>query len=592
MLYPRESETREVKDLSGIWEFKIDKNERGFKEKWFCFPLKDTIKMPVPSSYNEITQDPEIRDHIGWVWYETNFFIPQRWNENRIFIRFGSVTHKAIVWLNGKECAKHIGGFLPFESEITNIVKLGEDNRLTVAVNNILDWSILPSGEIKEFKDEYHPKGYKVQEIYFDFFNYAGIHRPVKVIALPKTFIQDIKIITEVKNNKGIISYEIEINGNDKVEVEIELYDKDSKKVLNYKGGTKGRLELVNPNLWEPLSPYLYKFWVKLIDNNKNIVDIYRLPIGIRTVKVTKTQFLINGKPFYFKGFGKHEDSDIRGKGLDNVINIKDFNILKWIGANSFRTSHYPYSEEIMNLADEEGIVIIDEVPAVGMNLWNPKEKVFTNKRVNEKTLEHHLQCIRELIKRDKNHPSVVMWSVANEAATYEKNSVKYFKKIVDEVRKLDKTRPVTIVNSTLPDKCRVSKFFDVICVNRYWGWYSDPGKLDLIEYQMSLELDKWFKRFKKPILVTEFGADTIAGFHKYPPVMFSEEFQVEFLNCYFKAIDKKNFVIGEHIWCFADFATKQAITRVIGNRKGIFTRQREPKQAAFFIKKRWCEIK
>ena len=120
---------------------------------------------------------------------------------------------------------------------------------------------------------------------------------------------------------------------------------------------------------------------------DKKLIDCYKLPIGIRTIKVTDKQFLINGKPFYFKGFGKHEDSEIRGKGYDEVIVIKDFNLLKWIGANSFRTSHYPYAEEILYLADREGIVIIDEVPAVGLNMWNKKEKIFTKRRAGKNYL-------------------------------------------------------------------------------------------------------------------------------------------------------------------------------------------------------------
>jgi beta-glucuronidase len=299
-------------------------------------------------------------------------------------------------------------------------------------------------------------------------------------------------------------------------------------------------------------------------------------------------QFLINGKPFYFKGFGMHEDHETIGKGHDDALAAKDFALLEWIGANSFRTSHYPYAEEIMNMADRLGIVVIDEVPAVGMNMFNRNEKIFCPERVHEKTLEYHLETINELIARDKNHPSVVMWSVANEPASYEDGARSYFKKIAEYTRKLDRTRPITLVNCSGPDECKVAQLFDIVCVNRYFGWYSDPGRLDLIEFQLERDLGKWFARFGKPVFLTEYGADTIAGFHADPPIMFSEEFQVEFLKRYNNVLDNLDFVIGEHIWNFADFKTKQGITRVGGNKKGVFTRDRQPKMAAHMLKERW----
>ncbi|MBC7319550.1 beta galactosidase jelly roll domain-containing protein, partial [bacterium] len=143
MLYVTETETRELKDLSGIWRFKVDENNEGLERKWFKEPLKDTILMPVPSSYNDITQDPQIRDHIGMVWYETEFFIPKSWQNRRIFVRVGSASHTAIVFINGDKITEHKGGFLPFEGEITNSVRFGEKNRITIMVDNTLTWDIL-----------------------------------------------------------------------------------------------------------------------------------------------------------------------------------------------------------------------------------------------------------------------------------------------------------------------------------------------------------------------------------------------------------------------------------------------------------------
>lgn len=585
MLYPIETESREVKDLSGLWRFKADKNNEGYSEKWYEGKLEDSIIMPVPASYNDVTVDASIRDHMGDVWYERTFFVPSAWADRRVVIRVGSATHHACMWVNSQEAASHKGGFLPFEADISGIVNYGAENRLTICVSNILDWSCLPSGEIKTF-DEYYPENYKIQDTYFDFFNYSGIHRPVKLYTTPETYIDGITVTTDIVGADGIINYKIVLQGGE-MPVKLMLFDEGGR-VVAEGAGKEGSLVVPDAKLWQPGRAYLYTLKINTVNSGGGIGDSYDLPVGIRTVKLEGKRFLINGEPFYFKGFGKHEDSDIRGKGLDEALNVRDFNLLKWIGANSFRTSHYPYSEEIMRLADREGIVVIDEVPAVGMCFWSETNTVFRKDRVNDETLEHHLKMIDEMIKRDKNHPCVVMWSVANEAATNEEAAVPYFTSVVEETRRQDPSRPITIVQTMWPSVDKVSQLVDVICINKYFGWYADHGHMDLIVMQMDRELAGWYEKYEKPVILAEFGADTIAGFHQLPPVSFSEEFQCDFLGRYFESLDKFDFVIGEHIWAFADFATKQGLTRVIGNRKGLFTRQRQPKAAAFAVKERW----
>lgn len=588
MLYPRESETREVKDLSGLWNFKVDRLDEGFAKQWYAGPLKDTIIMPVPASYNDIVQDTSVRDHIGYVWYERKFIIPAVWKGKRVFLRVGSASHHATVWVNGVEAATHKGGFLPFEADISDLIEYGTENRVTVAVNNILDWTTLPPGEILEYNDTLHPQGYRVQDYFHDFFNYSGIHRPVRLYTTPVNHIKDITVNPGIDGRDGTLDYTV-MPENDTGKVRVRLIDEDGAEV-SLSEGKQGRLTVRDARLWEPGNAYLYTFVAEILDEDGVLQDVYRLPVGIRTVHVAGKEFLINGKPFYFKGFGKHEDVDTRGKGLDEVMNVKDFNLFKWIGANSFRTSHYPYSEEIMNLADRLGIVVIDECSAVGFNFFDEQKKVFTAGRVSEGTLAHHLQVLRELIRRDRNHPCVVMWSAANEAATYEEEAVPYFKAVVDEIRKLDSSRPVTIVESTAPEKSLVAQLFDVVCYNRYYSWYRDCGHLEIIRHQLEHDLKTWYERFRKPVLMAEYGADSISGFHQEPAVMFTEEYQCELLEHYHVIFDGIDFIIGEHVWNFADFATKQGTIRVVGNKKGVFTRQRQPKAAAHLLRKRWNE--
>lgn len=583
MLFPIDNASRQVKGLNGIWQFKQERFlEEGFKNKWYENGLENTIEMPVPASYNDITTDRKLRDHVGWVWYERMFSVPKLWENQRIVLRFGSVTQHAVVYVNGMEVTRHKGGFMPFEVEITEKVQSG-DNRVTVAVSNMLDWTCIPCGEVGIKKSDLYPEGRLEQEYWFDFFNYSGIHRPVRLYCTPKDYISDITVKTGVHGNDGLVKFEIMTYG-EELPVQVTVLDEQGNVVVSAET-RNGEVTIANVHLWQPGAAYLYTLRVTMGE------DEYSLPFGVRTVRVTDKEFLINEKPFYFKGFGKHEDSDIRGKGLDEALNVRDFELLKWIGANSFRTSHYPYSEEIMQMADRQGIVIIDEVPAVGMNFFYD-EAVFTAERVNEKTLEHHKDVLKELYERDKNHPCVVMWSVTNEPNSGEENAQTYFTEVAEYMRLLDTERPITGIMQTDVADDKISQLFDVICINRYFGWYVGTGELESIYPRMKKDLISWNQKYKKPVIVTEYGADTVAGLHKLPEVMFSEEYQIEYLQENNRAMDECDFVIGEHIWAFADFMTSAGLRRVDGNKKGIFTRNRQPKAAAFMVRRRWREEK
>lgn len=583
MLYPIENEIRQVKNLNGIWKFKKENRfGQGMEEKWYEYPLKDSIEMPVPASYNDITTDKTLRDHVGWVWYEREFCVPTEWMSKRLVMRFGSVTHHAIVYINGQRVTSHKGGFLPFESEINTYVNPGR-NRLTVAVSNMLDQDCLPFGFIRDADPAYYPEGEKSQWYSFDFFNYSGIHRPVKLYATSKSYIKDVTVVTDIAGSDGIINYKVLVEGDDK-DIEVRLLDEDGM-VIAQAGVSEGKIIVKDAHLWNVRASYLYQLDIRTGQ------DHYTLPVGIRTIQVTEKQLLLNGKPVYLKGFGKHEDSDIRGKGLDEALNVRDFELLKWIGANSFRTSHYPYSEEIMQMADRQGFLIIDEVPAVGMNFWS-SEKVFVPGSADDKTLMHHKDVLTELYQRDKNHPCVIMWSVANEAQTRDENALAYFTEVAAHIRALDSTRPIVNVTDQTIKEDRVSHLFDVICLNRYYSWYYDLANLASIYPRLTTEFQEWHEKYHKPVMISEYGTDTVAGLHKLPEVIFSEEYQTEYYKENNRALDDCDFVVGEHLWAFADFMTSFGLKRMDGNKKGIFTRQRQPKSAAFLIRERWHKNK
>uniref|UniRef100_A0A8B9LWG2 Beta-glucuronidase n=1 Tax=Astyanax mexicanus TaxID=7994 RepID=A0A8B9LWG2_ASTMX len=599
MLYPRESPSRERKQLDGLWSFRADYSpdrSAGFSQAWFSQPLAETgpvIDMAVPSSFNDITQDAELRDYVGWVWYEKEVWVPNRWLQDkgtRIVLRVESAHYYSVVWVNGEKVTQHEGGHLPFEADVDDVIRKGAGLpcRITIAVNNTLDLHTLPPGTIQYMNDRSkYPSGYFIQNYNFDFFNYAGIHRSVLLYTTPKAYIDDITVNTNFSDSTGFVFYSVSVVSTSKPAVKVSLSSKDGRCVATA-NGISGVLKVPDVNLWWPYlmhenAGYLYSMEVQLTAESGE-TDVYILPVGIRTAKVTTNKFLINNKPFYFHGVNKHEDADIRGKGFDWPLIVKDFNLMKWMGANSFRTSHYPYAEEILQMADRHGIVVIDESPGVGIK----DIRSFENA-----SLAHHLIVMEELVRRDKNHPSVVMWSVANEPASEMPPAAFYFKQLVAHTKSLDSTRPVTYITASNYARDLGAPYVDVICVNSYFSWYHDPGHLEVIPIQLNTQFDNWYGKYQKPIIQSEYGADAVPGLHYDPPMMFTEEYQKRVLLNYHKVFDQKRreFVVGELIWNFADFMTAQAITRVVGNKKGMFTRQRQPKAGAFILRERYWAI-
>lgn len=589
MLYPIITESRGVIDLSGIWNFKIDNNQDEVVD--INKPLVDADVIAVPGSYNDQVVTRNLRNHIGKVWYEKVFMLPQYLKSQRIILRFGAVTHSCEVYINGKLATAHKGGFTPFEVEINSFL-VKENNRLTVCVSNIIDYTTLPVGVYKQSI----VKGKLVQEMNenFDFFNYAGIQRPVKIYTTPKVFVRDIAISYEVQEKDAMVSINTEIVGLFDSFV-VTIFDEEGEIVVKKENCSKFTIK--NVHLWAPMKSYLYTARVEVLINS-NVVDTYDENFGVRTVSIKDEQFLINGQPFYFKGFGKHEDTYYCGRGINEPANVMDLNLMKWMGANSFRTSHYPYSEEMMRLADREGFVVIDETSAVtlyaGFNVQFAKGEE-PNTWEEMKTSKAHEQVIRELLHRDKNYACVVMWSVANEPATHQKGAHEYFEPLVQLVRDLDpQKRPVTIVHNMegMPLDNLTNDLVDVLCLNRYYGWYVQTGDLSLAEQALEKEMKQWESlKLNKPILFTEYGADTIPGFHAVDDIPFTEEYQVKLYAMYHKVFDEYKCIVGEQLWNFADFETKIGTGRVQGNKKGIFTRAREPKMIVQSLKSRWSKI-
>lgn len=585
MLKPQMSPTRELVSLDGLWAFDIERESR--TQAW-TGTLDSGLEAAVPASYNDLFVDSSIRDHVGWAWYQRKVCVPRRWTSDRIFLRVDAATHEGRVYVNDSFVGQHIGGYTPFEMDITDLVTPGEEFRLTISVNNELTNITIPPGSITVAQD-----GRRQQKYLHDFYNYAGLSRSVWLYSAPQQRIEDITIVTDIEGTTGVVTYDVQTSGPSTVRV--RAFDASGVQVAEAEG-TAGTLRIEAATLWKPGAAYLYNLVAEIVDNGE-VVDSYTQTFGVRTVEVRGTEFLINGEPFYFTGFGKHEDSPVRGKGHDDAYLVHDFQLLEWVGANSFRTSHYPYAEEVMDFADRHGIVVIDETAAVGLNLavqgglaGGVTTPTFSPETFNDDTQAAHAQAIRELIARDKNHPSVVMWCIANEPSSNEEGAREYFEPLVELTRTLDPTRPVTyaVVMFATFKNDKIADLFDVMCLNRYYGWYVATGDLATAENYLKGELQGWVEKFGKPIMMAEYGADTLPGLHSVWDMPWTEEYQADYLDMNHRVFDSIPSFVGEQVWNFADFQTSNGIHRVDGNRKGVFTRDRKPKSAAHALRTRW----
>jgi beta-glucuronidase len=357
MLKPQQTEFREVLSLDGLWNFEVV-NETLDNEVSWTKSLSPRRQVPVPASYNDIFIDNTIRDHVGWVKYQRRVRVPSSWEGKRYFIRCDAATHSGKVYIDDKLSAEHKGGYTPFDVELTDLVSVGEETQVTVGVSNELTFETIPPGRIEVLED-----GRKKQTYLHDFFNYSGLARSVWLYALPTNYIADATITTDVDwtRNMGSIKFQIEARSDFEsthTAAKVIVKDEDGHAIADAEG-FDGSISIPNPHLWQPGAAYLYDVTIELrLSSDNSLVDKYHISTGIRTIEVRGVQFLLNNEPFYFTGFGKHEDTPVRGKGHDAAYMVHDFELMNWLGANSFRTSHY-----------RQGIVVIDETAAVGLNL-------------------------------------------------------------------------------------------------------------------------------------------------------------------------------------------------------------------------------
>lgn len=558
MLRPQANGCRLAHDLSGTWSFRLDPADEGPGRGWCC-GVPDTVPVGVPGSWND--QVPGARDELGPAWYERRFEPPPV-GDRPAAIRFGSVVYAAEAWLNGERLGEHEGGHLPFALPCSAALRDG-GNVLVVRVDGRLGRDRVPPGLVPPEHTHgrvFHP------DVAFDFFPFAGIHRRVELVATPRDGISDLRLDTTMDGDAAVVS------------VEVEAGDGDVTLALDGERITSPH-PVERPRLWRPGSPRLHLLEAELRRGGA-LVDRYTLPVGLRAVTVEGDRLLLNGEPVKLRGFGRHEDFPVLGRGAVPALAARDLLLMRQLGASSLRTAHYPCDEETLDIADRLGLLVIGETPSVGLYFADTGAP---------RRLELALRFVAELIARDRNRACVIAWSVANEPRMNHPDAAAALREMCDAARALDGTRPVGYATD-LPDAPGLEAA-DTIFLNAYPGWYQHPARIDIAAAVLGEQLDRLHKVHGKPIVITEFGADALAGSHAEPPSLWSEEYQADLVERLIRVAAERPFVAGVHVWAFADFATAQATDRPQSvNFKGVFTRDRRPKLAARRLHALWCD--
>jgi len=565
-------EGRKMTSLDGNWKTIIDPFENGYYD-YRRLPLKDgygsdkdvTDKsvlqeynfatdrtLNVPGDWN--TQRPELYYYEGTVWYRKRFeYQPKA--DKRIFLHFGAVNYEAIVFVNGKEIGQHIGGFTPFNFEVTGLLKNGE-NSVVVKVDNKRKLEAVPT-------------------INSDWWNYGGITRQVTFVETPKTYVRDYYVQLK-KTDKNIISGWMQLDGDQLTKtVKVEIPElKISQKLTPDANGYAAFEVKAKPTYWSPENPKLYTVNISVDD------ELVADEIGFRTIETKGTQILLNGKSVFLRGICIHEEAAFRnGRAYSKE---EDITLLQWakeLGCNFVRLAHYPHNEQMVRQAERMGLMVWSEIPVYWTIQWS-----------NPDTYKNAETQLTDMITRDKNRTNVIIWSIANETP-HGAPRLEFLTRLAAKARSMD---PVRLVGAAMEKEevkpgmmtvnDELSKIMDVLSFNQYVGWYDGlPEKCDRVN---------WTFAEQKPVIVTEFGGDAQFGLRGGKTDRFSEDYQEDLYIRTVNMLKRIPGLAGTTPWILKDFRSPRRQLRDIQddfNRKGLVSDKGEKKKA-FYVMQKWYE--
>lgn len=541
--------------LDGEWNYSVDIYDSFLREEWYTekaahkddgpkdYSFSDWETMELPASWNN--ESKNLSYYEGSVIFHKKFQKIKVIDE-KVFLRIGAANYESLIFINQKYVGKHEGGFTPFIVDVTNYLKK-EENQILILVNN------------ERKKD-------RIPSLITDWFNYGGIYREIELYKVPKKHIKDyfVYLVPDSEYNKIKINIDTNGDSGDKININIgDLVNKDFE--LDSNGKIEKEIKVKKLNLWSTENPYLYNLSINYGE------DSLKEKVGFRQVEVKGNDVLLNGEKIFLKGISVHEDSVKNGKALTEVERLETFKLAVDMNCNFIRLAHYPHHENMAKLADKLGVLLWEEIP-VYWSLSFEKNEV----------LENGKKQLRELINRDKNRASIIIWSVGNENPDTEAR-YDFMSSLVDEVKKIDPSRLTSAACLVDLDKMevtdRLKDAIDVIGINEYFEWYY--GTFEDLKHLTSTDI-------KKPVIISEFGGGASPGKYGEENEKWTEENQKRIYKKQLDLLTSCDWIAGITPWILYDFKTPKRMNKYqnMYNLKGLVDKYKKHKKKAYFFVK------
>ena len=560
--------------LNGSWHYIVDVQEEGYydyrmnptrsgffrnakprrPEDLIEYDFDKAPTMQVPGDWN--TQDPRLFFYEGTVWFEREFEWHPDLDRSRTILYFGAVNYDAYVYVNGSLAGHHVGGFTPFNFDVTDLMRDGY-NFVVVKVDN-----------------KRHAEDVPTQ--IFDWWNYGGITRDVLLIDVEPVYIENYNLqLVSLEGRR--LGFSVKLNSETAGrQVKLSIPELKIKKTVTTDAkGTATIYMKAKPQLWSPETPKLYD--VVIEQGNEVIRD----EVGFRKIETRGKQLLLNGKPIFLRGVSIHEEKAFGGGRANSTEDAHT--LLSWakeLGCNYVRLAHYPHNEYAVREAERMGILVWSEIPVYWTIAW-----------ANPDTYANAERQLTDMIKRDQNRANIIIWSIANETPHSSERDA-FLSRLAKHARSLDSTRLISMameVTSASNYRNRLqdnmSEYVDVVSFNQYVGWYRDVNDASKMTWEIP---------YDKPVIISEFGGGAKYGLHGEKNQRWTEEFQENLYRENLAMLDKIEGLAGTSPWILKDFRSPRRVLNGIQdyyNRKGLFS-DRGEKKKAFYVLQEWYKGK
>ena len=575
---------RQTTSLNGEWRYIVDVQESGYygyrrekirngyfrnqkpqkPEDLVEYDFDQSDRMQIPSDWN--TRDERLFFYEGTVWFKRSFNYQPKAGR-RTLLYFGAVNYEAIVFVNGQEVGRHVGGFTPFCFDVTDLLREGE-NFVIVKVDNKRSRENVPT-------------------LIFDWWNYGGITRDVLLVDVPDTYIENYSLQLNRQNPKQL-DFSLQLSQKEagrQVTLSIPELKLKQTVATDADGRATATLKAKRLQLWSPESPKRYRVELCLAPTTKvpraDVGDHLADSIGFRTIATRGKQILLNGQPVFLRGISIHEEKPNgggRANGPDDARKLLSW--AKELGCNFVRLAHYPHNEYMVREAERMGIMVWSEIPVYWTIDWT-----------NNDTYANASRQLNDMIRRDQNRCNVIIWSIANETP-HSPERDHFLSRLSKQAHEMDPTRLVSMAMEVLSAanyhnrlQDNMNEYVDVISFNQYIGWYRDVNDAAKMTWEIP---------YDKPVIVSEFGGGAKAGFHGAKNLRFTEEFQENLYRENTAMLDKIDGLAGTTPWILKDFRSPRRLLPSIQdyyNRKGLFSDDGQKKKA-FYVLKAWYERK